>query len=196
MNERQATVGRRTRETDLRVTVNLDGRGQFAGAVGVPFFEHMLALLARHAFLDLTIEGQGDLAIDAHHTIEDLGICLGQAIRQALGDMKGVVRYGDAWVPMEESLAHTALDVCNRPYLAYSVARGSEKVGAYDTELSEEFLRALVFNAGITCHVRLLTGSNTHHIQEAVFKSFGRALGRAILRDPRIEDVHSTKGAL
>ena len=194
--KRRATVERATAETNLRVTVNLDGSGEFSGTIGVGFFEHMLALLARHALIDLTIQGKGDLAVDAHHTVEDLGICIGQALRKALGDMKGVARYGSGWVPMEEALAHCCLDVCNRPYLAYTVAEGRDKVGDYDTELTEEFLRALVNHAGITAHVRLLAGSNTHHIHEAVFKSFGRALGEALSRDPRIRGVHSTKGVL
>jgi imidazoleglycerol-phosphate dehydratase len=156
----------------------------------------MLALLARHALIDVAVEGKGDLVVDAHHTVEDVGICLGQAVRKALGDMSGVVRYGNGWVPMEESLAHCVLDICNRPYLVYTVADGREKVGDYDTELSEEFLRALAVNAGITMHVRLLAGSNTHHIHEAIFKAVGLALGQAIGRDPRIRGVHSTKGKL
>jgi len=196
MGERSASVERKTRETELRVTVNLDGKGSFAGGVGIGFFEHMLELLARHAFIDLTVEGKGDLTVDAHHTVEDVGICLGQAIRKALGDMAGVVRYGDAWVPMEEALAQCVMDICNRPFIAYSVPGGAEKVGDYDTELTSEFFRAVAVHAGITLHLRLLAGSNTHHIQEAVFKAFGRALGQAILRDPRIQGVHSTKGTL
>jgi len=196
MGERQATVERKTRETNLRVTVDLEGSGAFSGQVGVGFLEHMLELLARHALIDLTIEGKGDLAVDAHHTVEDLGICIGQAIREALGDMTGVVRYGSGWVPMEEALAHCVIDICNRPYLAYAVPAGREKVGEYDTELSEEFFRALSVNAGMTVHIRLLAGSNAHHSQEAIFKSFGRALGQAVARDPRIRGVHSTKGML
>lgn len=196
MDQRQATVERTTRETDLRVSVTLDGTGSLSGSIGVGFFEHMLELLARHALIDLTVEGRGDLVVDAHHTIEDLGICIGQAIRKALGTMEGVVRYGSGWVPMEEALAHCVLDLCNRPYLSYMVPGGREKVGDYDTELSEEFFRALVVNAGITAHIRLLAGSNTHHVQEAIFKSFGRALGEAFRRDPRIQGVHSTKGVL
>jgi len=196
MGERRASVERKTRETELRVTVDLDGSGAYSGKVGIGFFEHMLELLAHHALIDLTIEGKGDLAVGAHHTVEDVGICIGQAIRKALGDMAGVVRYGSGWVPMEEALAHCVMDICNRPYLAYKVPPGSEKVGDYDTELTEEFFRALAVNAGITVHIRLLTGSNTHHIQEAIFKSFGRALGQAVLRDPRIRGVHSTKGTL
>lgn len=196
MDARKASVERKTRETDLRVTVNLDGSGEFSGRVGIGFFEHMLELFARHALVDLTIEGKGDLAVDAHHTVEDLGICLGQAIRKALGEMAGVVRYGSGWVPMEEALAHCVLDVCNRPFLAYSVPGGCEKVGDYDTELTEEFLRAVMVHAGITMHIRLLAGSNTHHIQEAVFKAVGLALGQALARNPRIRGVHSTKGTL
>jgi len=196
MARRRATVERKTRETELRVAVDLEGDGTFSGRVGIGFFEHMLDLLARHALIDLTIEGKGDLGIDAHHTVEDVGICLGQAIRKALGDMKGVVRYGSGWVPMEEALAHCVLDICNRPYLAYDVPRGREKVGEYDTELSEEFFRALTVHAGITVHIRLLAGLNAHHVQEAVFKAFGLALAQAVRRDPRIRGVHSTKGTL
>jgi len=196
MAKRQATVERKTRETALRVTVSLDGEGRFSGGLGLGFFEHMLELLARHALIDLTVEGRGDLAVDAHHTIEDVGICLGQAIRKSLGDMAGMVRYGSGWVPMEESLAHCVMDICNRPYLAYAVPSGHERVGDYDTELSEEFFRAVAVNAGITAHIRLLAGSNTHHVQEAIFKAFGLALGQAVARSARIRGVHSTKGAL
>lgn len=196
MSHRTATVDRQTRETDIHVEVNLDGSGKFSGSVGIGFFEHMLELFARHALIDLTVEGKGDLVVDFHHTVEDIGICFGQAVRKALGDMSGVVRYGSASVPMEETLVECVMDVCNRPYLAYGVEAGSQKVGEYDTELTEEFVRAVANNAGITMHVRMLSGNNTHHIHEAVFKSFGRALGQAISRDPRIEGVHSTKGAL
>jgi imidazoleglycerol-phosphate dehydratase len=196
MGDRQATVERKTRETDLRVAVNIDGEGQFSGAVGVGFFEHMLELWTRHALIDLTIEGKGDLGVDAHHTVEDLGICIGQALSQALGDKSGIARYGTGWVPMEESLAQCVLDVCNRFYLAYDVPAGRDTVGDYDTELTEEFLRAVARNAGITMHVRLLVGTNTHHIHEAVFKSFGLALSQAVALDPRIRGVHSTKGTL
>ncbi|MCX8036254.1 MAG: imidazoleglycerol-phosphate dehydratase HisB [Candidatus Sumerlaeia bacterium] len=196
MSNRTAVEERQTRETQIKVILDLDGTGIFSGSLNIGFFEHMLDLLARHAFLDLSVEGHGDLAVDAHHTVEDTGILIGRAIRKALGDAAGMVRYGDAWVPMEEALAHVVLDICNRPYLAYSVPGGSVKIGDYDTELSEEFFRALCVNAGITAHIRLLAGSNTHHIQEAVFKAFGLALGRALARDPRIKGVHSTKGVL
>jgi len=196
MDRRTATVERKTRETDIRVTVNLDGEGAFSGNLGIGFFEHMLDLAARHALIDLAIEGKGDLAVDAHHTVEDVGICIGRAVAEALGDKAGIARYGSAWVPMEESLAHCVLDICNRPFLAYNVKTTCAKVGNYDTELSEEFFRALAVNAGITLHINLLSGSNTHHIQEAVFKSFGLALGQAVSRNPRIKGVFSTKGAL
>ena len=196
MTERRAAVERNTRETQLKVSLNLDGAGRFSGKVGIGFFEHMLELMTRHALIDLEAEGTGDIAVDFHHTVEDLGICFGRAVREALADMSGVVRYGSAWVPMEESLVHCAMDICNRPYLAFDVDAGKQKVGEYDTELTEEFLRAVAVNAGITMHIRMIRGGNTHHIHEAVFKSFGRALGEAISRDPRIEGVHSTKGAL
>jgi imidazoleglycerol-phosphate dehydratase len=196
MAKRAATVERKTRETELRVTVNVDGGGLFSGRIGLGFFEHMLELLARHSLIDLTVEGKGDLSVDAHHTVEDVGICIGQAIRKALGDMAGMVRYGSGWVPMEESLAHCVIDICGRPYLGYTVPGGNERVGGYDTELTEEFLRAVAMNAGITMHVQLIAGSNTHHIQEAIFKAFGLALGQAVSRNPRIRGVHSTKGTL
>ena len=196
MGERSASVERKTRETELRVTVNLDGQGNLQGTLGLGFFEHMIELLARHALIDLTVEGRGDLVVDAHHTIEDVGICLGQAVRKALGDMSGVARYGSAWIPMEEALAHCVMDICSRPFVAYHVPGGAERVGDYDTELTQEFFRAVAMNAGITLHMRLLAGSNTHHIQEAAFKAFGRALGQAVMRDPRIHGVLSTKGTL
>jgi imidazoleglycerol-phosphate dehydratase len=194
--DRSATVNRKTRETDIRVRWHIDGGGRAEIETGIPFFDHMLTLFAVHGFFDLAVNAEGDLDVDFHHTVEDVGICFGRAVRQALSDMTGVVRYGSAWVPMEESLVHCAMDICNRPYLAFDVDAGKQKVGEYDTELTEEFLRAVVVNAGITMHIRMIRGGNTHHIHEAVFKSFGRALGEAISRDPRIKGVHSTKGAL
>jgi imidazoleglycerol-phosphate dehydratase len=187
---------RKTKETQLRVSVDLDGKGTFSGSVGVPFLEHMLDLFARHALIDLTIEGHGDLHIDAHHTVEDLGIVMGQAVRQALKDKSGIERYGEAYVPMEESLARCVLDICNRPYLRYEVRLPKAKVGEFDVELAEEFFRAVAFNAGITMHVELLYGANLHHILEAVFKAVGRAFGKAVSRNRRIEGVLSTKGTL
>lgn len=193
---RVGEVSRVTKETHIRVRVDLDGAGRFTGGVGVPFFEHMLDLFARHALIDLSVDGRGDLHIDAHHTVEDTGIVFGQALRQALGDRAGIERYGEAYVPMEETLVRCALDLCNRPYLRYNVPLPKAKVGDFDVELAEEFVRAVAFNAGITMHVDLFHGSNLHHILEAVFKSFGRALGRAVRRDPRIVGVLSTKGKL
>ncbi len=194
--ERVAEVRRDTKETQLAVRVNLDGKGVFAGSVGVPFFEHMLDLFTRHALVDLELKGKGDLQIDAHHTVEDVGIVLGQAVRQALGDRAGIERYGEAYVPMEESLARCVLDLCNRPYFRYNVSIPKAKVGEFDVELVEEFLRAFAFNAGITMHVELFYGSNLHHILEAVFKAVGRAFGKAIQCNSRIEGVLSTKGKL
>jgi imidazoleglycerol-phosphate dehydratase len=194
--KRIAEVRRETKETQLVVHINLDGKGKFTGSVGVPFFEHMLELFARHALLDLEIQGRGDLHVDAHHTVEDVGIVLGQAVRQALGERAGIERYGEAYVPMEESLVRCALDLCNRPYLRYHVPVPKAKVGEFDVELAEEFFRAFAFNAGITMHVELFYGANLHHILEATFKAVGRALGKAVRFDPRIEGVLSTKGKL
>lgn len=193
---RIAEISRNTNETQLRVRVNLDGSGKFSSTVGIPFFEHMLDLFSRHALIDLTLDGKGDLHVDAHHTVEDVGIVLGQAVRQALGDKVGIQRYGEAYVPMEEALVRCVLDLCNRPYLRYEVPMPKAKVGEFDVELAEEFFRAFAFNAGITMHVHLFYGSNLHHILEATFKAVGRALGKAILNDPRVVGVLSTKGKL
>ncbi len=193
---REASVQRNTNETRLQAAVHIDGEGLFTGGVGVPFFEHMLNLLARHSLMDIRLEGKGDLQVDSHHTVEDAGIVLGQAFRTALGDKKGIERYGEAYVPMEEALARCVLDICNRPYLRFDAELPKAKIGEFDVELAEEFLRAFVFNAGITMHVTVFHGSNLHHIVEAVFKAVGRALARAVSRNARITGVHSTKGAL
>lgn len=193
---RFAEVVRETKETQLRLRLNLDGEGKYQGALGIPFFEHMLDLLARHALIDLEIEGKGDIHVDAHHTVEDVGIVLGQALRVALTDKSGIERYGEAYVPMEESLVRCVLDLCNRPYLRYDVPVPKSKVGTFDVELAEEFFRSLAMNGGITMHVQLFYGSNLHHILEAVFKAFGRALGKAVGINPRIRGVLSTKGLL
>lgn len=194
--KRTAELLRETKETRISVKVDLDGTGKFIGRIGVPFFEHMLDLFTRHALIDLEISAQGDLHIDAHHTVEDTGIVFGQAVRQALGDKAGIERYGEAYVPMEESLARCVLDLCNRPYLRFEVPLPKAKVGEFDVELAEEFIRAFAFNAGITMHVHLFYGSNLHHILEAVFKAMGRAFGKAIRCDARIVGVLSTKGSL
>jgi imidazoleglycerol-phosphate dehydratase len=174
----------------------VDGTGAFKGTVGVPFFEHMLNLLARHSLMDIGLEGSGDLAIDAHHTVEDCGIVLGKALKEALGDKAGITRYGEAYVPMEEALARCVLDICNRPFLRFDAELPKAKVGEFDVELAEEFLRALAFNAGITMHITVFYGANLHHIVEAVFKAVGRALAQAVAVNPRISGVLSTKGKL
>jgi imidazoleglycerol-phosphate dehydratase len=187
---------RETKETRLRLEIDLDGSGRFQGAVGVPFLEHMLDLMTRQALFDLTVEGSGDLEIDAHHTVEDLGIVLGRAFKEAVGDKRGIVRFGEAYVPMEEALAFVALDVCDRPFFLFRAEFPKSKVGAFDIELVEEFLRGFVVNAGLTAHLRLEYGENLHHCAEAIFKALGRALGQAVAKNPRIQGVHSTKGAL
>jgi len=197
MTARRAEITRATSETDIRVSLDLDGTGQATIATGVGFLDHMLTALARHGLLDLTVQAKGDLHIDDHHTTEDVGIVIGQAIRQALGDKRGIRRYGAALIPMDEALAEAALDVSGRPYLAWSVAFQRPKIGTFDTELVEEFFRALAFNAGITLHVTLKAGTNAHHVAEACFKALARALRQAVEPDPRAGGaIPSTKGAL
>ncbi|MFM2147949.1 MAG: hypothetical protein RLZZ187_255 [Pseudomonadota bacterium] len=197
MTARRAEIARATSETDIRVSLDLDGTGQATIATGVGFLDHMLTALARHALLDLTVQAKGDLHIDDHHTTEDVGIVIGQAICQALGDKRGIRRYGAALIPMDEALAEAALDVSGRPYLAWSVAFQRPKIGTFDTELVEEFFRALAFNAGITLHVTLKAGTNAHHVAEACFKALARALRQAVEPDPRAAGaIPSTKGAL
>lgn len=197
MTARRAEIARVTSETDIRVSLDLDGSGQAKIATGVGFLDHMLTALARHALLDLTVQAKGDLHIDDHHTTEDVGIVIGQAIRQALGEKRGIRRYGAALIPMDEALAEAALDVSGRPFLAWSVAFQRPKIGTFDTELVEEFFRALAFNAGITLHVTLKAGTNAHHVAEACFKALARALREAVEPDPRAGGaIPSTKGAL
>jgi imidazoleglycerol-phosphate dehydratase len=194
---RVGEVTRTTKETDLRVQVNLDGRGEAQVKTGIGFFDHMLEALARHGLLDLTVEAQGDLHVDGHHTVEDTGIVLGQAIARALGDRAGIRRYADAVVPLDEALVRCAMDVSGRPYLAYQVDIPKwQMLGDYDVFLTPEFFRALVLNAGLTVHLDLLRGDNPHHIVEAAFKAFGRALDGATTLDPRVQGVPSTKGSL
>jgi imidazoleglycerol-phosphate dehydratase len=194
---RRAEVARRTAETDVRATLALDGSGRAEVTTGVGFLDHMLTALARHALLDLTLQADGDLHVDFHHTAEDCGIAIGQALRGALGDKRGIRRYGHAVVPMDEALVECAIDISGRPLLAWSVAFTRDKVGAMDTELFEEFFRALVMNAGLTCHIVQRAGSNAHHVAEACFKGFARALRAAVETDPRAADViPSTKGML
>lgn len=193
---RTAKIHRKTQETDIAVEVNLDGSGAFNGTVGVGFVDHMLNLFARHGRLDLTVQGVGDLHIDAHHLVEDLGITLGQALVKAAGDKAGMARFGQSAVPMEETLAEVVLDFCGRPHLEFHVELPKGKVGDFDIELTEDFFRALAMHAGLTLHLRLHYGRNAHHIVEALFKATARALAQSVAIDPRVQGVLSTKGKL
>jgi imidazoleglycerol-phosphate dehydratase len=196
MSNRTATIKRHTKETQLEVSLDLDGQGKFQGSIGVPFLEHMLDLLARHGMMDISISGKGDLEIDPHHTVEDLGIVLGQALGEALGDKHGITRFGSTAMPMEETLVRVVLDVCGRPYLHYNAEIEKERVGDFEVELTEDFFRSVAMNAGLTLHIELLYGGNAHHIIEAIFKAFARALRTAIAPDERQSGVPSTKGLL
>ena len=194
---RTGEVDRTTRETAIRVRVDLDGTGVAKVATGVGFFDHMLEQLGRHSLIDLTIDAEGDLHVDSHHTVEDVGIALGTALTRALGDKRGIRRYGWAAVPMEEALVLVALDLSGRPFLALDAPVPTEQIGTYDPDLTEEFFMALTRSGGITLHVRLLSGRNSHHIVEGVFKAVARALRIAVEVDPRTAgDVPSTKGVL
>jgi len=196
MASRKARVKRTTKETDITLSLDLDGAGTFTGATSVGFLDHMLDLLARHGLFDITIQASGDRHVDDHHIVEDVGICLGQALLKALGDKKGLRRYGDAAVPMDESLAQVAVDLGGRAGLVFHVTFPDEKVGAFDTALVKEFMQALAFNAAMTLHINVPYGDNAHHIAEAVFKALARALDAATALDPRRGDVPSTKGVL
>jgi imidazoleglycerol-phosphate dehydratase len=194
---RTGAVKRKTKETDIEVAVDLDGTGASSVATGIGFLDHMLDLLARHSRIDIRVEAAGDLHIDQHHTTEDTGIALGQAVRQALGDMKGITRYSDVHVPMDEALTRVAIDISGRPFLVFRVAFGRDKVGAFDTELVREWFHAFAMNAGITLHVETLYGTNDHHIAESCFKGLARALRGAVAIDARAAgEVPSTKGVL
>ena len=194
---RQATISRKTGETDIELTLNLDGTGESEINSGVGFLDHMLTLFARHGRFDLTLSCQGDTQVDDHHSVEDIGICLGKALAEALGDKRGVCRYGDTTLPMDEALVLTALDLSGRSFLCFDLDVPTEKVGSFDTELVEEFFTALCANAAITLHIRKLAGRNSHHIIEACFKSFARSLRKAVAIDPAFADeVPSTKGVL
>jgi imidazoleglycerol-phosphate dehydratase len=194
---RTGEVERRTKETAIRLSVDLDGTGVAKIATGVGFFDHMLEQLGRHSLIDLAVDADGDLHVDSHHTVEDVGIALGTALTQALGDKRGIRRYGWAAVPMEEALVLVALDLSGRPFLAFDAPVPAEQIGTYDPDLTEEFFMALTRSGGITLHVRLLSGRNSHHIVEGVFKAVARALRIAVEVDPRAADeVPSTKGVL
>jgi imidazoleglycerol-phosphate dehydratase len=193
---RVASITRTTGETDISLRLDLDGSGAVSVSTGVPFFDHMLDAFGRHATFDLGVTASGDLAVDAHHTVEDVGIVLGTAFAEALGDKAGITRFGDAVVPMDEALVLAAVDVSGRGQLHYDVALPIEIIGTFDTTLAKEFLGAFAANAGLTLHVRSFTGENSHHIIEAVFKAVARAVRQAAALDPRVSGVPSTKGTL
>lgn len=194
---RIAEIARTTSETDIRVRLDLDGTGRAEIATGIGFLDHMLTALARHSLIDMAVAAKGDLHIDFHHTTEDVGIVLGQAVRQALGEKRGIRRYGSALVPMDEALVEAAVDISGRPFLAWSAVFARDKVGEMDTELFEEFFRAFAMNAGLTLHVTQKAGTNAHHIAEGCFKALARALRMAVEPDPRMAGaIPSTKGSL
>ena len=194
---RTGSVKRKTKETDIEVSIDLDGKGASNISTGIGFLDHMLDLLARHSRTDITVKAKGDLHIDFHHTAEDTGIALGQAFKQALGDMKGITRYADVHVPMDEALTRVALDISGRPFLVFNAEFVRDKIGEFDTELVQEWFQAFAMNAGITLHAHCLYGTNDHHIAESCFKGLARALRAAIAIDPRAKDeVPSTKGSL
>ena len=194
---RTATIKRKTKETDIEVSVDLDGKGRSSVATGIGFLDHMLDLLARHSRIDVTVKAVGDLHIDHHHTTEDVGIALGQAVKQALGDMKGSGRSADVHMPRDETLTRVALDISGRPFLVFKAKFGRDKVGTFDTELVQEWFQAFAMNAGFTLHVACLYGTNDHHIAESCFKGLARCLRSAVAIDERTKDeVPSTKGTL
>ena len=193
---RKGQVDRKTKETDIQAALSLDGQGSCEISTGVPFLDHMLTLFAVHGFFNLTVKAVGDLEVDAHHTVEDIGICLGNALNLALGDRKGIRRYGHSVVPMDEACATVVMDLSNRPYLVYQAPELESRTGRFETELVPEFLRAFCQHGGVTLHVRIDYGSNTHHMIEAAFKALGRALDDATRIDERRSGVPSSKGAL
>ncbi len=194
---RKGKVKRTTKETDIEVAVDLDGQGASRISTGIGFLDHMLDLLARHARIDMTVTAKGDLHIDDHHTTEDVGIALGQAVKQALGDMKGIARYADVHMPMDEALTRVAIDISGRPLLVFKSPFKRAKIGTFDSELVNEWFQAFTMNAGITLHVETLYGSNDHHVAESCFKGLARALRAATAIDPRAKDeIPSTKGSL
>jgi imidazoleglycerol-phosphate dehydratase len=193
---RNSQIERNTTETRIKLNFELDGKGTYKISSGVRFFDHMLELFSKHGRFDLSIECIGDVDVDAHHSVEDIGICLGLAIKEAMGDKKGILRYATAFTPMDEALSRVSLDISNRSFLVFNTTFTNERVGDLPTELVEEFFRAVAFNAGLTLHIAMEYGKNNHHIIEAIFKGFGRALREATRIDPSIEGVMSTKGQL
>lgn len=193
---RTATIERNTKETKIKASLNLDGSGKSEITTGIGFFDHMLSGFSRHGFFDLTIQVNGDLEVDGHHTVEDAGIVLGTAIKEALGDKAGIKRYGSFILPMDDALCLCAVDLCGRPYFAFDCEFSVERVGTLDTELVREFFYAVSYSAGMNLHIKMISGLNAHHMIEAMFKAFGKALDEAVSRDPRVQGVLSTKGAL
>jgi len=193
---RKAEISRDTFETKIKMTLEIDGKGKNDIDTGIGFFDHMLTHISKHGFFDLTVKAEGDLNVDCHHTVEDVGIVLGKCIQKALGNREGISRYGFFVLPMDEALVLVSLDISGRPYLGFDAAFTTDRVGDMDTEMVEEFFRAVVQNAGIDMHIRLLSGKNNHHIAEGIFKCFGKALDMATKKDERIEGVLSTKGML
>lgn len=196
MTNRTAEVIRKTKETDISVTINMDGNGNAEISTGIGFFDHMLEGFAKHGFFDLKCIVKGDLQVDGHHTVEDAGIVLGQAIAKAVGDKKGIRRYGYFILPMDDALALCAVDLCGRPYLNFDCTFPTERVGELDTELVREFFYAVSYSAGMNLHIKMLDGINSHHMIEAAFKAFAKSLNQAVSLDPRVTDVLSTKGIL
>ena len=194
--KRCAAIERKTAETQVTVKLNLDGEGKCEIATGIGFLDHMLTLLAKHGFMDLTVKAKGDLEVDSHHTVEDIGIVLGEALKETLGDKAGIHRYGNCFIPMDETLAQVCLDFSGRPFLVFGAEIPKTKLGNYETEMTEEFFRAITMNCGLTLHIRLLYGSNAHHIIEAIFKAFAHAVAEAVAIDPRVKGVMSSKGVL
>ena len=193
---RQARVERRTKETQIVLQLNLDGGGAAKVDTGIPFFDHMLEAWTKHGLIDLTLDAKGDLEVDLHHTVEDVGICLGRAVKEAVGDKAGIARYGASFLPMDEALLHAAIDLSGRPYLVFNVPLLRTRIGNFDLDLLKDFFRAFAVNAEITLHVNMHYGENLHHIAEAVFKAVGRALAEATRLNPRVAGVPSTKGSL
>lgn len=196
MEERTASVIRTTKETDIQITINLDGTGNSEISTGIGFFDHMLSGFAKHGLFDLTVKVTGDLDVDCHHTIEDTGIALGQAILEALGEKKGIRRYGYFLLPMDETLVLSAIDLSGRPYLVYHAPFTAERIGEMDTEMIREFFYAVSYSAAMNLHLKVVDGGNNHHMAEALFKAFGKALDMAVMEEPRMQDVWSTKGSL
>lgn len=193
---RTANIQRKTGETDINVELDLDGEGKYEIDTGIGFFDHMLSLMAKHGLLDLKVKAKGDAYVDSHHTVEDVGIVIGECIKKALSDKASINRYGTAFVPMDEALAQVSMDISGRPFLVFNAEFTTDKLGDFDTEMVEEFFRAVAFNSGITLHVRVLYGKNNHHMIEGLFKAFGRALCEAVSKNERIKGVMSTKGML